>query len=204
MELGSSLEPIAPFRDKINVINGLFNREGDGGHARCTGNILSGASLRRGRLIQGECQHGSNAGEILRGTDRPAQFGPGMRATRQWFPRKPILDGSDASHISWRSPDSPIPIELYPSLAFDSLFGSKAGKLQGSILDDVLQQANDLRGKVSGSDRLKLEEYFSSVRETEQRVQRLNRMAKEDTPAVPLSQRPATGRTERLPNRMRG
>src|SRR5690242_18594359 len=38
MELGSSLAPLAPVREKINVINGLFNREGDGGHARCTGN----------------------------------------------------------------------------------------------------------------------------------------------------------------------
>ena len=53
MELGSSLEPLAPFREKINVINGLFNKEGDEGHARCTGNILSGAALQRGRVIRG-------------------------------------------------------------------------------------------------------------------------------------------------------
>src|SRR5262249_2386901 len=53
MELGPSLEPLGPFREKINVINGLFNKEGDGGHARCTGNILSGAPLQRGRTIHG-------------------------------------------------------------------------------------------------------------------------------------------------------
>jgi hypothetical protein len=98
-----------------------------------------------------------------------------------------------ASHISWQNADSPLPIELYPSLAFDSLFGGKSGKLQGSILDDVLQQANDLRGKVSGTDRQKLDEYFSSVRETEQRVQRVNKLSKEDAPVVPLSQRPPAG-----------
>jgi len=98
-----------------------------------------------------------------------------------------------ASHISWQNSDSPIPIELYPSLAFDSLFGGKAGKLQGSILDEVLQQANDMRGKVSGTDKLKLDEYFSSVRETEQRVQRLNKLAKEDTPVIPAGQRPPLG-----------
>ena len=44
-----------------------------------------------------------------------------------------------ASHISWQQPDSPVPIELYPSLAFDSLFGGQTGKLQGSILDHVLR-----------------------------------------------------------------
>ena len=53
MELGSSLESLAPFKEKLNVINGLFNRHGDGGHARCTGNILSGANLVRGRVISG-------------------------------------------------------------------------------------------------------------------------------------------------------
>src|SRR5437762_2977830 len=53
MELGSSLEPLASFKEKINVINGLWNKEGDGGHAKCTGNILSGAALQRGRIIKG-------------------------------------------------------------------------------------------------------------------------------------------------------
>ena len=53
MELGSSLEPLASFKQKINVIRGLHNREGDGGHAKCTGNILSGAALKRGSIIQG-------------------------------------------------------------------------------------------------------------------------------------------------------
>lgn len=53
MELGASLESLTPFKEKLNVINGLFNREGDGGHARCTGNILSGANLHRGSIIKG-------------------------------------------------------------------------------------------------------------------------------------------------------
>ena len=47
------LEPLAGFKGKLNVLNGLFNREGDGGHARCTGNILSGSRLQRGRTIKG-------------------------------------------------------------------------------------------------------------------------------------------------------
>ena len=82
---------------------------------------------------------------------------------------------------------------MYPALAFDSLFGNKAGKLQGSILDDVLAEAKDVRGKVSGTDRQKLDEYFSSVRETEQRVQKLNKLAKDDAPAVPADKRPPVG-----------
>ena len=53
MELGSSLKSLEPFKDKLNVINGLYNRHGNGGHAKCTGNILSGANLKRGREILG-------------------------------------------------------------------------------------------------------------------------------------------------------
>ncbi len=192
MELGPSLEALAPFKDKINVINGLFNKEGDGGHARCTGNILSGAALHRGRMIKG----GISMDQML------------AKKNEDFTPLSSLVLGCEqpvsgfhesqysmvyASHISWQNSDSPIPIELYPSLAFDSLFGGKAGKLQGSILDEVLQQANDMRGKVSGTDKLKLDEYFSSVRETEQRVQRLNKLAKEDTPVIPAGQRPPLG-----------
>ncbi len=191
MELGSSLEPLAPFKDKLNVIDGLFNREGDGGHARCTGNILSGAKLERGRTIKG----GVSMDQVL------------AKHYEEETPQPSLVLGCEqpvsgfhesqysmvyASHISWRNGDSPVPIELYPALAFDSLFGGKAGKLHGSILDDVLEQAKDVSGKVSGADKQKVDEYLASVRETEARVQRLNKMAKDDT-AVPADKRPPAG-----------
>ncbi len=192
MELGSSLEPLTPFREKINVINGLFNKEGDGGHAKCTGNILSGANLHRGRVIKGgvsmdqllakHYEEDTAQPSLVLGCEQPVS---GFHESQYSMVY--------ASHISWRNPDSPVPIELYPSLAFDSLFGGKAGKLQGSILDEVRQQASDLTGKVSGADKVKLDEYLSSVRETEQRVQKLNRAAKDDAPAVPAGQRPPVG-----------
>jgi hypothetical protein len=192
MELGTSLQALAPFKEKINVINGLFNKEGDGGHARCTGNILSGASLRRGRTIRGgvsmdqllakHFEEETAAPSLVLGCEQPVS---GFHESQYSMVY--------ASHISWRNPNSPVPIELYPSLAFDGLFGKKAGKLQSSILDDVLEQTGDLRGKVSGPDRAKLDEYLSSVRETEQRVRRLNQFQKEEAPAVPPSRRPPAG-----------
>lgn len=191
MELGSSLQPLAQFKEKINVINGLHNKEGDGGHAKCTGNILSGASLQRGRTIKG----GVSMDQLLAKHYEEETAQPSLVLGCE----QPVSGFHEsqysmvyASHISWRNPDSPVPIELYPALAFDSLFGGKAGKLQGSILDDVLQQANDLTGKVSGFDKTKLDEYLSSVRETEQRVQRLNKMAKEESTVKP-GQRPPAG-----------
>src|SRR5262245_64920897 len=55
MQLGKSLEPLAPFRSKLNVISGLFNRSatGVGIHPGQTGNILSGAALQKGAVLRG-------------------------------------------------------------------------------------------------------------------------------------------------------
>jgi len=192
MELGSSLTPLAPFKTQINVINGLHNKEGDGGHAKCTGNILSGAALTRGRTIKGGVSMDQMLAKHYEEETAQPSLVLGCEQPVSGF-HESQYSMVYASHISWRNPDSPVPIELYPSLAFDSLFGGKAGKLQGSILDDVLDQAKSLSGNVSGTDKAKLDEYLSSVRETEQRVQRLNKMAKDDTTAVPANQRPPVG-----------
>lgn len=192
MELGPSLESLKPYREKINVIDGLFNRHGDGGHARCTGNILSGASLRRGRLIHGGvsmdqklAQHFDNDSatpSLVLGCEQPVS---GFHESQYSMVY--------ASHISWRNPDSPIPIELHPALAFDSLFGNQSGKLQGSILDHVLEQANDVRGKVSGADQIKIDEYLSSVRETEKQIQKLKQKGRDEAPLPGAAQRPPVG-----------
>lgn len=194
MELGSSLESLAPFKEKLNVINGLFNREGDGGHARCTGNILSGANLHRGSIIKGGVSMDQKLAAHFADDTLMPSLVLGCEQPVSGF-HESQYSMVYASHISWRSPDSPIPIELYPSLAFDSLFGSQTGKLQGSILDQVLEEANDLRLKVSGSDQVKIDEYLTSVRETEQRLQKLNRSAAQEDGAATASakQRPPVG-----------
>ena len=193
MELGPSLESLAPFKSKLNVINGLFNRNAGGGHARCTGNILSGVALKRGRIIRGAAsmdqllakhhEQTSAMPSLVLGCEHPVSGYHESQYSMVY-----------ASHISWQNSESPVPIELYPSLAFDSLFGSKAGKLQGSILDHVLEQANDLRREVSGSDKVKVDEYLASVRETEQRVRKLQAQSTYEAQMKSrTAQRPADG-----------
>jgi hypothetical protein len=76
-----------------------------------------------------------------------------------------------SSHISWHSADSPVPNELYPSLAFDSLFENQGSLRFKSVLDRVKVQADGLSTKVSASDKAKLDEYLTSVREVEKRIE---------------------------------
>ena len=76
-----------------------------------------------------------------------------------------------SSHISWSSPTTPTPLEIYPALAFDRLFRDDASATDASVLDSVLADANSLRSKVSRNDQIKLDEYLNSVREVEQRIE---------------------------------
>jgi hypothetical protein len=76
------------------------------------------------------------------------------------------------SHISWSSPTTPTPLELYPALAFDRLFKDEVERGDKSVLDAVLSEARDVRRQISTLDQRKLDEYLDSVREVEQRIER--------------------------------
>src|SRR5437764_11683281 len=80
-----------------------------------------------------------------------------------------------SSHISWSSPTTPTPLELYPALAFDRLFRDDVGRADRSVLDAVLADVRSLRPAVSTADQRRLDEYLSSVREVEQQIDRAGR-----------------------------
>jgi hypothetical protein len=61
---------------------------------------------------------------------------------------------------------------VYPSLAFDALFDNHGCKRTVSVLDRVKEEAEQLGRQVSRADRAKLDEYLTSVREVERRIER--------------------------------
>ena len=75
-----------------------------------------------------------------------------------------------SSHISWQTPDSPVPNEVYPSLAWDNLFENRGSLRNMSVLDRVMDDAASLTREISSDDKAKLDEYLTSVREVEKRV----------------------------------
>jgi hypothetical protein len=173
MELSRSLAPLAPLRSRLNAVSGLFNKAatGVGIHPGQTGNILSGAALQKGAVLRG----GISVDQVLaaRLGDQTAQ--PSLVLGCE----QPITGYHEtnfsmaySSHISWQNATSPVPMEVYPSLAFDSLFDNQGSKRTLSILDRVREQTSALQRKVSRADRAKLDEYLTSVREVEKRVDR--------------------------------
>ena len=211
MELGRSLQPLKELRGKINVVNGLFNKQatGVGIHPGQTGNILSGAALQKGAELKG----GISVDQLLARHLGDATPQPSLVLGCE----QPITGYHEtnfsmaySSHISWSSATSPVPMEVYPPLAFDSLFDNKGSRRNKSILDRVRDEAEGLSRKVSSNDRAKLDEYLTSVREVEKRVEQ-TRAAKEaaDGRAVDKGQpaltmpRPDNGLPEDIREHMR-
>lgn len=171
MELGSCLEPLTPLKSKLNVVNGLFNKAatGVGIHPGQTGNILSGAALQKGAELKG----GISVDQLLAHHLGENTVQPSMVLGCE----QPITGYHEtnfsmaySSHISWQSATSPVPMEVYPSLAFDSLFDNKGSQRNRSVLDRVRGEAEGLSRRVSAGDRAKLDEYLTSVRDVEKRT----------------------------------
>src|SRR5580704_12697030 len=171
MQLGKVLAPLADFREKMLVIKGLYNAEAQKGniHSSQTGNLLSGAPLASG----GEIRSGTSIDQLLaqrygHSTKVPSLVLGCEKSNPSVHKNYSMLY---SSHISWTSPTTPTPLEIYPALAFDRLFKDEVQKGDKSVLDAVLADARDFRRQVSNSDQRKLDEYLDSVREVEQRIE---------------------------------
>ncbi len=193
MELGKTLGPLEPLKGKVNVVSGLFNKQatGVGIHPGQTGNILSGAALQKGAVLRG----GVSMDQVLAGRLGEDVAQPGLVLGCE----QPITGYHEtnfsmaySSHISWRDASSPVPMEVYPSLAFDSLFDNQGSRRTRSILDRVKGHAADLTRQVSRADRAKLDEYLTSVREVETGIERTRAMKDRAEARASGRGRPAT------------
>jgi hypothetical protein len=171
MELGKVLEPLSPFKEKMLFVRGLYNAEaGKGGiHSAQTGNLLTGAPLEGGGGIRSGVSVDQLLAQKVGQQTKVPSLVLGCEASIAALHKGYSMIYS--SHISWSSPTTPTPLELYPALAFDRLFRDEVGKGDASVLDLVREEARSLGTRVSTSDRRKLDEYLSSVREVEQRIE---------------------------------
>jgi Protein of unknown function (DUF1552) len=206
MKLSKSLSPLEPLKSKINVIHGLFNKgaTGLGIHPPQTGSLLTGATLTKGATLRS----GISVDQMIASRMGQETLQPSMVLACE----QPITGFHESnysmaysSHISWANPDSPVPNEIYPSLAFDMLFENRGSLLNLSILDRVKGRAERLSRKISSSDYAKLDEFMTSVRDVEKRVEGMRKakekaddLAKLKNRPAPLMERPANGLPEDL------
>ena len=171
MQLGRVLQPLHAHREKMTFISGLYHEEARKGniHSSQTGNVLSGAPISSGGVIRSGTSFDQLIAKSYGKSTRVPSLVLGCERSNPSVHKNYSMLYS--SHISWTSPTTPTPLEIYPALAFDRLFKDKATPADQSVLDAVYEDAKNLRLKVSATDRQKLDEYLNSVREVETRIQ---------------------------------
>ena len=206
MKLSKTLQPLEPLKHKVNVIDGLFIKAltGQGIHPGQTGSLLSGAKISRGAIIHS----GTSVDQMIAnrtGGDTPQSSIVLACEQPMTGYHETNFSMAYSSHISWQSPESPVPVEVYPSLAWDNLFDNRGSLLNISVLDRVKGRAEELTRKISSTDKSKLDEYLTSVREVEKRVEGMRKSkdgaedaAKAKNAVAAAMDRPANGLPEDL------
>ncbi|MCH2370074.1 MAG: DUF1552 domain-containing protein [Pirellulales bacterium] len=207
MELGKVLKPLEPHKDKLNFIKGLYNAEALKGniHSSQTGNLLSGAPLASGgKIISGTSIDQMVAQKIGHRTKVSSRVLGCEKANPSVHKDYSMLY---SSLISWSSPTTPTPLEVYPALAFDQLFKDSSQQGDQSVLDAILADAKDFRRKISRRDQQKLDEYLNSVREVETRIEQAGKRGElqgfKPTLTEPNMARPTDGYPQDIVEHMR-
>jgi hypothetical protein len=187
-EFSPVLQPLAPFRERVLILSGLAHHQadslGDGGadHARSSPTFLSGVHPKR---TEGEdIRAGITIDQIAAQHVGQSTRYPSIEITTEDMTG--VVGACDTGYscsymntISWRTPTTPLPMEINPRVVFERLFGDggaperRLAHIQDdrSILDEITRQLPGLENDLSPRDRNRLNEYLDNVREIERRLQ---------------------------------
>jgi hypothetical protein len=195
------LKPLEPLREHALIITGLAQQnanalaDGAGDHARAAACYLTGVHPRKtaGADIQAGISVDQIAATAIGGDTRFPSIELGCDESRTVGNCDSGYSCAYTNSLSWRSPTSPMPPETNPRLAFERLFGGLDAGLdpatralrrreRRSILDLVAERTNAIVGTLGPSDRRKMDEYLTSVREIERRIEITEHDTREVTP----------------------
>lgn len=188
-ELSRTLKPLEPVRQYVNVISGLehknanANGDGPGDHARATATFLTGVQahktggedIRLGRSFDQVAADHISAGSRFRSLEFSATSNRRTGACDSGY------SCAYQYNISWQNERTPMPPQVNPKEIFKQLYGARDPReiaimeqrmsRQKSVLDTLRHDTARLNRKISSEDRELLEEYFTSLRTVEQRLQ---------------------------------
>lgn len=198
-ELGPTMQPLADLKQDFMVLTGLAQEngfakgDGAGDHARSSASLLtgahpvktSGANIRVGQSVD------QAAAERVGHLTRLPSLEIGIEKGRDAGSCDSGYSCAYSNSISWKNATTPMPKEIHPRLVFDRLFGnsltsggpSRRSRIRQSVLDLVAEQSADLKHRLGTTDKQKLDQYFTSVREIEQRISRVAQPRNEEVAA---------------------
>lgn len=199
--ISKTLEPLSGLRDHFSVLRGLdhdkaaANGDGAGDHARANASFLTGCQARK--TAGADIKLGESVDQIA-----ARQVGHMTRLPSLELSTDPARSSGNCDsgyscayqfNLSWINETTPAPAERDPRLVFEKMFGSGNEKedsrrraYRKSILDFVMNDAKRLQTRLGSTDRGKMEEYLTAVRDVEERIVRAEKFRTE----VPEDKRP--------------
>src|SRR5262249_9429376 len=203
-----TMQALEPFRERLTVLTGLAQvngralGDGAGDHAREGATWLTGVHPKKteGAGIRAGISADQIAARHLGKETQLASLELGLETPS-------LAGGCDSGYscaytntVSWRTPTTPLPVEVSPRMVFERLFGDgdstdpKARRAalneQRSILDYVAGSIDRLETKIGPSDRHKLSEYLEAIRDIERRIQKAEQQSAEIK--LPAMERPSS------------
>jgi len=177
-ELSPYLEVLKDFRDDFTVISGLSHPDVGPSHDSNQSFLTAAPHPERRAGFKNSISLDQFAAEQIYGQTR--------------FPTLPL--SCEGSGLAWTKSGAPVPTESWPSSVFAKLFlegrpdevQAQARRLADgqSVLDAVRDQAKKMKQVLGAGDREKLDEFFTSVRELEQRLAQADAWSKKPKPKV--------------------
>lgn len=181
-EYSSILKPLERFRASSVVVSGLGNKV-EGTHPTAAAGWLTGVSAKP---TEGDdVYNNTSIDQVIAAKIGSQTLLPSMEfATEDFSSAIGSCAGGYsciyANTISWKSPTTPMPMEINPRAAFERMFGragtsaQRAARLrrEKSILDSVGEELGTLRRRVGAGDNARLDQYLQNLREVEARIQR--------------------------------
>jgi hypothetical protein len=193
--LSPTLAPLAKVQKHLQVISGLEDLcanpgpDGAGDHARAGATFLTGVRIKK--TAGSDIHAGVSIDQVVANQIGHVTRFPSLELSCDVVRKSGECDSGYACayeyNMAWRSHNEPLSPEHNPRFAFERLFGDgpvnqRVANLrrreaeQNSILDYVLADAKSVNAKLDGRDRQKLDQYLTSVREIEQRIEMTARM----------------------------
>jgi hypothetical protein len=202
-ELSRVMQPMAPFRQDLSILSGLAHKngmalgDGPGDHARAAASYLTGVHPRKtaGADIQNGVSVDQIAAQHIGPATRFASLELGCDDSRTVGNCDSGYSCAYTNSLAWRGPSTPMPPETNPRLVFERLFGdidtsltpearARRMRYRRSILDLVGERTSELSATLGPADKRKLDEYLSSIREIEQRIERAEKDLTGLTPTI--------------------
>jgi hypothetical protein len=187
-ELPRILKPLEPFKQDLLLLGNLTHNngrallDGAGDHGRCCGAYLTGVQPRKS-FVHIKC--GISCDQIVAnqigGQTRFPSLEVGIEDARQAGDCDSGYSCAYTNNLAWRSETQPLPPILDPRVMFERLFGKGAAlspararqaKFRRSILDFVTEDTKKLETNLGPTDRRKLDEYLSSIRDIERQMEK--------------------------------